>query len=490
MQLLEPFEAELLCKADGVIEHLAYDSRQVTNGSLFVALEGAQSDGHDYLERAVKAGARALLIARSGKLPEHLPSGVGVVRVADTRRLLPRLSARFFEHPARGMTLIGVTGTNGKTSTVRLVEAILASSGRKAGSLGTISNRFAGREEPASLTTPESVDLHATLRRMADAGVDHAALEVSSHSLEAGRVETLRFAAAAFTNLTQDHLDFHGDMQSYARAKRRLFEPELLHGTAVLPLADPLTSTLREAAETGGHPCLTYARESRHAGADVRSLDEQVELGCARFVLATPDGRAPVELPLAGDFQIDNALAAAACASAIGLSAPEIAHGLSQCPPVPGRLERVSDLHPLTFVDYAHTPDALDQVLQRMRPFVGGRLICVFGCGGDRDRSKRAPMARAACAHSDVVIATSDNPRTEDPGAILRDVAAGLSGDSQIIQDRRSAIAKAIDLAGEGDVVLIAGKGHETYQIVGRERFAFDDREVARESLVARRSRA
>ncbi len=489
-ELLAPWTTEISGDAALEVTGLAYDSRRIAQGDLFVALKGAESDGHTYLEAAVVAGAHAVLIDDPSHTSADRAGARALARVQNTRKILPELAARFFREPAREMTLIAVTGTNGKTSTVRLLESLLTYAGRRTGSLGTISTRFAGREVAALLTTPESVDLHANLRMMRDAGVDHAALEVSSHSLEAGRVRGLRFAAAAFTNLTQDHLDFHGDMETYARAKQRLFEPELLAGPAILPLRDPLLGRLRATAEAGGQPCLTFGREAREGPrADVLSTEEDVRLEGSSFRLHTPGGSAQVELPLPGDFQIDNALAAAACAVALGIPTQAIADGLGRCPPVPGRLERVSETLPLTFVDYAHTPDALEQVLRRIRPGVRGRLICVFGCGGDRDRSKRAPMARAACAHSDVVIATSDNPRTEDPERILSDVACGLSAGAQVITDRREAITAAILIADPEDVVLIAGKGHETYQIIGRERHAFDDREVARAALDERSAR-
>jgi len=493
--LVQDLGAEITGDPQVAIEAVGYDSRQVAPGSLFVALRGASTDGHRYLAQAIENGAAALLVdAASDAVPSPAAASTtapSIVRVADTRAALPHVAARFYHEPARELTLIGVTGTNGKTSSVRLIESILLHAGRSAGSLGTISTRYAGLEEPASLTTPESVELHAALRRMRDAGVDHVALEVSSHSLASGRVATLRFAVAAFTNLTQDHLDFHGDMAEYGRAKRRLFEPDLLAGAAVLPAADAWADTLREAAESGGRTVYTYTRGTK-TSADVFTSEEHIDLAGCRFQLHTPAGSAAVQLALAGDFQIDNALVAAACGHALGVPVEQIAAGLGACPGVPGRLERVgaeTPGAPAVFVDYAHTPDALDRVLARLRPLVAGRLICVFGCGGDRDRTKRAPMARAACRHSDWILATSDNPRTEDPAHILADVAVGLSGEHAIVPDRREAISQAIGGARADDVVLIAGKGHETYQILGRERHPFDDRVEARAAL-ARRGRA
>ncbi len=482
--------AELVADLGAVVEgpahapvrDVCYDSRAVRPGSLFVALRGARTDGHRFVAQAVEAGASALLVEEA---PSNRPAHVAVARVPDSRRALADVAARFFGHPARRLTLIGVTGTNGKTSTVRMIESILLASGRRAGSLGTISVRYPGFEEKSSLTTPESLDLQRWLARMRDAGVVAVAMEVSSHSLALGRVRGLRFAAGVFTHLTQDHLDFHEDMESYAAAKARLFSAEYLAGSAVLNGADPWTPRFAAVAREAGREVVTYARGA-DARADFRTVDEHIELSRSHLRVRGPDAEVEVELPLPGDFQIDNALAALATGRALGLEWDAIRRGLERCPAVPGRLERVGEGRPIVLVDYAHTADALDRVLGRVRPLVAGRLIAVFGCGGDRDRTKRAPMARAACAHADHVIATSDNPRSEDPDAILRDVAIGLSGSHEIVRDRREAIARAVARAGNDDCIVIAGKGHEDYQIVGRERLAFDDREEARRALEAR----
>ncbi len=460
------------------IADLCYDSRAVQPGALFVALRGARTDGHRFVPQAISAGASALLV-------EQRPSGFAAVPVAvvpDTRVALAEVAARFFAHPARDLCVIGVTGTNGKTSTVRMIESILLRAGRRVGSIGTISVRYAGGEEMAQLTTPESLDLQRILARMRDAGVECVALEVSSHGLTLGRVRTLRFAVAVYTQLSQDHLDFHADLEAYADAKAKLFEAEYLDGTAVLNQADSLTPRLATLARNAGRPVLLYAR-GRDEQADLRTVEEHVSLSGARFSVETPAGKHEISLPLPGDFQIENALAAIGAGLALDLPFEAIADGLAHCPPVPGRLERVAPVEPAVFVDYAHTPGALDRVLGRIRPLVPGRLLCVFGCGGDRDRGKRAPMARAACKHGDHVIATSDNPRGEEPEAILRDVAEGLSGSHEIIVDRREAIRRAVDLAEPRDVVLIAGKGHEDYQIVGDQRHPFDDRDEARAAL-------
>ncbi|MCP4007096.1 MAG: UDP-N-acetylmuramoyl-L-alanyl-D-glutamate--2,6-diaminopimelate ligase [bacterium] len=482
--LLDASDAQIRSGADTQILDICYDSRQARTGSLFVALRGETSDGHQFIEQALSSGAVALLVEEA---PAELPPEVAWATVPDTRAALPGLAERFFDHPARSLTLVGVTGTNGKTSTARMIESVLNTSGRRAGSMGTISVRYPGCETMAQLTTPESLDLQRTFADMRAAGVEIVALEVSSHSLAQGRVRGLRFEVGVYTHLSQDHLDFHGDMESYADAKALLFTPEYLAGTAVLNAADPHSMRFAELAQTAGRPVISFAREGQ-TKTDIQTTREEVKLDGSRVRLQTPEGERELVLPLPGDFQIDNALAAACATRALGLSWDEIEAGIAACPPVPGRLERVANCRPVVLVDYAHTPDALDNVLSRIRPLLEDRLITVFGCGGDRDRSKRVIMARAACASSHYVIATSDNPRTEDPDAILRDVAEGLSGPHVVIRDRRDAIRRAIGLARDQDVVVIAGKGHEDYQILGTEKVPFDDRVEARRALRERGS--
>jgi UDP-N-acetylmuramoyl-L-alanyl-D-glutamate--2,6-diaminopimelate ligase len=480
--LLGGLEAELRGDPATPVTDVVAHSRQITPGALFVALRGTRTDGHRFTHEAAEAGAGALLVE---EVPEPLEPPLACARVHNTRAALPLVAARFHGHPARGLTLIGVTGTNGKTSTVRMIESIFEADEHPAGSLTTICVRYRGAEHPAELTTPEADSLQRTLARMRDEGVETVAVEVSSHALVLGRVATLRFAAAVFTNLTQDHLDFHGDMETYAGAKQTLFSRDYLDGTAVVNIADPAGASLAEALQREERQVLTYARGAQR-DADVRTVAENVGLEGAELVIEEDSERYEVRLPLPGDFQVENALAALATARVFGVSRAAAIRGLEACPPVPGRLERVGLDRPLILVDYAHTPDALDRVLSRLRPTVSGRLITVFGCGGDRDRAKRASMARGACRHSDYVVATSDNPRTEDPRAILREVAEGLSGAHEVIIDRREAIQHAVRMARTEDVVVIAGKGHETYQIVGDQYLAFDDREEARRALKQR----
>jgi UDP-N-acetylmuramoyl-L-alanyl-D-glutamate--2,6-diaminopimelate ligase len=447
-----------------------------------VALRGDRTDGHHYLKGAVDAGAAAVLVEEP---PTPLPLPVPHAQVPDTRRALPIVASRFWGRPADHLTLVGVTGTNGKTSSVRMIESILDADGRRVGSMGTISVRFGSEEIPTDLTTPEADAIQRTLARMRRGGADSVVMEVSSHALARERVGALRYDVAAFTNLSQDHLDFHGDMESYARAKQALFSPTYLDGPAVVHVGDPAGTALAERLRAEGRTLVTYDR-GRGANAEVRSVEEEIGLDHSRIVIEDRGSLTELRVPLPGDFQVTNAVGAFAVARALGVGIDSIRQGLAACPPVPGRLERVSDERPVVLVDYAHTPDALDRVLDRIRPLVPARLITVFGCGGDRDRVKSAPMAEAACRPSAHVLATSDNPRTEEPERILEDIAAGLSGSYERVVDRREAIHRAVGMAAADDVVLIAGKGHETVQIVGDRRLPFDDREEARAALAAR----
>ncbi|MFQ5515480.1 MAG: UDP-N-acetylmuramoyl-L-alanyl-D-glutamate--2,6-diaminopimelate ligase [Myxococcota bacterium] len=479
-ELLRGLDARIEGDATTEISGVAYHSRRVIPGVLFVALRGSHVDGHDFLGEAIGAGAAALLV-EDRPTPRNVPAAV----VRDTRAALAEVAARFYGNPGAALRLIGVTGTNGKTSTVRMIESILTRAGRRVGSSGTISVRLPGAEEPAELTTPESLDLQRTLARMREAGVEDVVLEVSSHSLAQGRIRPLRFAAAVCTNLSQDHLDYHGTMEAYAQAKAELFGPVYLDGVAVVPAGPGIGDRLARQAREIGRRVVSFARGSSSEGC-YRTRDEQVGIEGSSFEVVTAEARHTIRVPLPGDFQIDNALAALATTHVLGASWAAIREGLAGCPPIPGRLERVGRGDPVVLVDYAHTPDALERVLGRVRPLVSGRLITLFGCGGDRDRTKRVPMAEAACRHSDHVIATSDNPRGEPPEAILEEIRPGLSGSYEIIIERRDAIRQAIALAGKRDTVVIAGKGHESYQLIGGQRRAFDDRVEARAALQAR----
>lgn len=477
---------DLLVRVDGdpstVVAGAAYDSRKVAPGDLFFCVPGAVSDGHEWAGAAATAGAAALCVER--------PTGAGLPElvVTDARRAMARMAAELFGHPAEQLVLLGVTGTNGKTTTVFLLEEILRADGRVTGLVGTIETRIAGDRRAGVRTTPESVDLQALLAEMVAAGVDSVAMEVTSHALALHRVEGLRFAAAAFTNLSQDHLDFHADMEDYFEAKRSLFTSERSEKGAA-NADDPYGRKLLESAAI---PLVGFGTS---ADADVRA--EHVELGPAstELSIATPKGSFRVRTALAGHFNVSNALAATATALQAGIGLDAVEAGLASLTSVPGRFEPVSCGQPFSvIVDYAHTPDSLDNVLRASRPLAAqaaGRVVCVFGCGGDRDRGKRPLMGAVVARLADHVIVTSDNPRSEDPHAIIDQILEGViaerpSGPDVVTADRAEAIAAAIAAAAPGDVVVIAGKGHEQGQEFADRTIPFDDRVVARDALSAR----
>ncbi len=484
--------------ADPLIRGISYDSRRVAPGDLFIALAGAVSDGHDYVTRAVTMGAAAVLAERppDAAVLGDRPAAI----VPDSRRAMAPIAVRFFGEPAKDLTLIGVTGTNGKTSTAYLVESILAQAGLRTGLIGTVEIRYAGERIPAVNTTPESLDLQRTLRSMCTENVEAVVMEVSSHGLELGRVSGCHFRVAAFTNLTQDHLDFHGDMQAYAASKALLFRERMVPGgQAVVNIDDASADSFIAAARDGGARVLRCSGE-KAAEAEVRLLEADVRLEGSRVRVVLPSGPLALQLPLVGDFNLENLLVACGIAEALDVEPRHIAAGVAACPQVPGRMEVVKGTgqsSPTVIVDYAHTPDAVEKLLGAARPLCRGRLVTVFGCGGDRDRAKRPLMAEAVARSSDLAIATNDNPRTEDPDRILQDVERGLAALERIdpdelearesgyavIPDRREAIARAIALARPEDTVVLAGKGHEDYQIIGREKLPFDDRSEARTAL-------
>ena len=490
---------------DPTIRGIRYDSRKISPGDLFVALRGANSDGHDYLERAMALGAAALLV-------EEMPDpgrrfDLPIVRVPDCRRALAPIAARFFGNPASELSLIGVTGTNGKTSTTYLVESILTQAGWRTGLIGTVEIRYAGERKVAVNTTPESLDLQRTLRAMCTAQIDAALMEVSSHGLELGRVGGCAFRVAAFTNLSQDHLDFHGSMDSYLASKARLFRDHLAPGAvAVINIDDRASEKMIGIARDAGADILRVGR-GRDARADLRLTSSEIQIEGTRAELEDASGRFEIELPLIGDFNLENLLVASGIARALGIDFDLIARGIALCPQVPGRMERIEGpgpAEPTVLVDYAHTPDAVEKLLLALRPLCQGRLIAVFGCGGDRDRAKRPLMAEAVARNADLAIVTSDNPRTEDPTSILADIEVGLrdlkrveadtlfspesgpTGRYAVLVDRREAIKLAVAQATASDTVVLAGKGHEDYQIIGHEKFPFDDRDEARRALFER----
>ena len=462
------------------ITGVAYDSRLVVPGDVFVAVAGFQADGHDFAKDAVDGGAAALVVER--KIEGVSPDAPQFV-ASSCREALSRIGDAFYGHPSGELALIGVTGTNGKTTTAFLIDAILRSSGRRTGLMGTIHYRVGDGvfEEPR--TTSEGPDLQRYLRRMADAGASHAVMEVSSHGLALDRLFGCEFQAAVFTNLTQDHLDFHGDMEAYFQAKLKLFK-EFSPANSIVNVDDAYG--MRIAEEAGGR-VWTYAAGS---GADLGVEDLSSSSSGMRFQMMTPAGRVGVETALIGRHNLSNILAASAACLSQGLTPEEVAAGVASLENIPGRFEKVDMGQPfLVVVDYAHTEDALARVLEFARPVTEGRILTLMGCGGDRDRNKRPLMAAAALRGSDYVVMTSDNPRTEDPASILREVESGAAlapssaGRWRSILDRREAIRAIVAEAREGDAVVIAGKGHETYQILGTERTPFDDREEARTAL-------
>jgi UDP-N-acetylmuramoyl-L-alanyl-D-glutamate--2,6-diaminopimelate ligase len=470
--------AELLGDGDVEIAGVTHDSRRAGPGSLFVAIRGHATDGNDYVEAARAKGAVAIC-------SEAAPSGQGTwVRVTDAREALALLSAAALGHPAQGLDLIGVTGTNGKTTTAYLIDSVLRAAGEKVGLVGTVEYRVGERIAEAVRTTPESSDLQALLREIADAGCRRAVLEVSSHSLALKRVLGLSFRLAVFTNLTRDHLDFHGDMDSYFAAKRVLFEMLLrADGHAIINRDDDRAAELSRASRG---TVWTYSLED--PSADLFAEDVRLSLEGARFRARTPVGPLEVETPLLGRFNVQNALGALGAGLALGLPRDAVQRGIATLRGVSGRMERVAAGQDFTvLVDYAHTDDALKNLLETVRELKPRRVVTVFGCGGDRDRTKRPLMGAVAARLSDVVVLTSDNPRSEPPEAILAEIRRGIpaarAADTLVVPDRREAITRAVEMGREGVVVVIAGKGHETYQVLRDRSVPFDDRQVAREAL-------
>jgi len=451
------------------LSDVTHDSRGAGPGVLFVAVRGSTHDGHDFIDAVVEAGSPAVAV------DHNVSARVSQVVVEDTRAAMGAMAAEVHNDPSAHVPVIGVTGTNGKTSVTHYIESLLDSAGKQGGLIGTVQTRVGSSVIPSAHTTPEATDFQRLLATMRDLGVDAIAAEVSSHALEMGRVAATKFAVAAFTNLSQDHLDFHGTMESYRAAKERLFR-EYEVGAAVINVDDPVGAGIAEWA------AMPVTRVGSHGA--VRAEDVRTSLEGTSFTLVTPDGSAPITSPLVGSFAVENALVAVGCCLTIGLGLEDVSRGLGELRGVPGRFEKVSGNGPIhVIVDYAHTPGGVHQAISVARSVGGGRVVAVVGAGGDRDREKRPLMGRAA-AEADVTVLTSDNPRSEDPEEILRELAAGvMAGDAIIEVDRRHAIEMAISAASPGDVVLILGKGHESGQEIGGRVHPFDDRLVAREIL-------
>jgi UDP-N-acetylmuramoyl-L-alanyl-D-glutamate--2,6-diaminopimelate ligase len=462
---------DVVQRAPVEISDLAYDARAVAPGALFFCVPGERHDGHAFAREALERGAVALVVERVLELD------VAQLIVPDARRAMAQAAVVFFDDPTRTLEVAGVTGTNGKTTTTFLLHSILGAAGRRPGLLGTIESRIGGEHRPAIRTTPEAIDLQRAFREMLDAGDRSCALEATSHGSELGRLEGVRFSALAFTNLSQDHLDFHGTFERYFGAKRRLFV-EGERPPAAVNVSDEYGRRLADELRALGHePLLTFG----DAGdADIRP--ERLELDGSGARLRA--GGIDLRTKLRGRFNVENVLAAVAVSRLLGIENDAIATGVEALDGVPGRFEAVDSGQPFTVVvDYSHKPDALENVLRTARELARNRVICVFGCGGDRDRAKRPLMGRIANELADVAIVTSDNPRSEDPAAIIDEVLAGAGEGLEVEPDRATAIGRALALAAEGDVVVIAGKGHEQGQEFARRVVPFDDREVARETL-------
>jgi UDP-N-acetylmuramoyl-L-alanyl-D-glutamate--2,6-diaminopimelate ligase len=459
---------EVVGRAPVDVTDLAYDARDAGPGSLYFCIPGSRADGHDFAPEAVANGAVALVAQRPLELP------VPQLVVEDARRAMPLAADEFFGRPTEQLEVAGVTGTNGKTTTAFLLYAILAAAGRRPGLLGTIESRVGGERRPAIRTTPEAIDLQRTFREMLDAGDRSAAVEATSHGSELGRLDRVRFSALVFTNLTQDHLDFHGTLERYFDAKRRLFTEA--RPPAAVNVGGEHGRRLAE--ELRGHnELLTFGLVD-----DAELRPEELELGPRGAHLRA--GGIELETRLRGRFNVENVLGAVAAARLLGIDDDAIAYGVRELRGVPGRFEAVDEGQLFAvLVDYAHTPDSLENVLRTARDLAQNRVICVFGCGGDRDRGKRPLMGRIATELADLAIVTSDNPRSEEPEAIIAEILEGTGSEAEVEPDRREAIARAVADAGEGDVVVIAGKGHEQGQQFADRTIPFDDREVAREAL-------
>lgn len=473
---------EIIGDKDVTINDLHMDSREVTDGSLFFCISGFTVDGHDFAQEAVNKGAVAIVAERDVDVQ------VPVVKVRDTKRAMAIIASEFYDHPTTKLKLIGITGTNGKTTTTHLIEKIFSDFGKKTGMIGTMYMKYGDNEVPVTNTTPESLILQKYFSEMVENDVDVATMEVSSHALSLGRVRGCHYDVAVFTNLSQDHLDFHETMEDYLAAKGLLFA-QLGNGygqknvpIAIFNVDDPSFEVLQSMTAV---PLLTYGIKN---DADITAENIVLHETGTNFTMKTRNEKVPIQLKLVGTFSVYNALAAASAAYALGIPLKQIKKSLESVEGVAGRFERVrvnSDFH--IIVDYAHTPDSLENVLRTCREFAKGKVSVVVGCGGDRDKTKRPKMAKIAEQFADFVYITSDNPRTEDPQSIINDMLKGLTSSRYSVHlDRREAIFEAVRRAEKDEIILIAGKGHETYQIIGKETIYFDDRVVAKEAVEER----
>lgn len=480
---------------DVEVSSVVSDSRQVTTGTCFVAIRGHKTDGHLYIDSAVKAGAVAI-VYDNPQFVDVIPPFLGAAQVADSRKACAVMAAAVHDYPANSLTLIGVTGTNGKTTSVALVHTLCQRHGLASAALGTLGRRIADDVAPTTHTTLDSVELHSTLASLRDQGITHVAMEVSSHGLSLHRTWGVPFDVVAFTNLTQDHLDFYQSMAEYEEAKALLFTEYVRFALpnkqirAVINVDDPAGRRLVQRTEC---PVITYGLGTNKPAPHVTAEEISHSAEGTQFRLCVAEDKVRVALRLPGRFNLVNALCAAGCAVAVGMDVATIAEGLEAAQPVRGRFERVEEGQDFgVVVDYAHTPEGLRNILASVRELTAGRLLCVFGCGGDRDRSKRPLMGGVAAQLADIVIVTSDNPRSEPPSAIIDDILEGITGTRAQVHvepDRRKAIQLAVSMCRTGDMVVIAGKGHETYQIFADRKVHFDDYEEAQRALRDRLSR-
>jgi UDP-N-acetylmuramoyl-L-alanyl-D-glutamate--2,6-diaminopimelate ligase len=488
-KIFQTLYGQMVVTHDVQVRTIQYDSRSVHEGDLFIALRGSSTDGHRFVSQAISNGAKVVVMEDDAALPDSYFMHTGVVKVvvSNTRAALAQMAARFYGHPADQLTMIGVTGTNGKSTTTHIVKEILESNGIRSGLIGTIYHLIGFDRVPATHTTPESLELQELLARMVGSGCNAAVMEVSSHALHQHRTDTISFDAAVFTNLTQDHLDYHGSMDEYFNAKKRLFDGLDSDAHAIVNIDDPWGERIVSSCRA---TVCTYGVDNMLA--NVRATNVKLSVNGTSFAILEDATEVEITSPLIGLFNVYNVLAAWATGRALGIDREMLHRAVEHVAGVPGRFQRVSSPFGWTaVVDYAHTPDALENVLNTLRTLVdrsaGARIITVFGCGGDRDRSKRPLMGRIASELSDRVIVTSDNPRTEDPDAIIDEVMAGVASATVACEtDRRRAIEQALTMAQPGDVVLIAGKGHEDYQIIGTQRVPFDDRRVVEEFIKTR----
>ena len=479
-KMFQTMYGKMIQTHDVEVHGIQYDSRKVERSDVFVAIKGISVDGHAYIERAIAGGVKVVVMENDAAMPDSFFMHAGVVKivVADSRKTLALMSANFYGHPSKHLQLVGVTGTNGKTTTTHLMKSILESRGKQVGLIGTIGHQIGEEVLPATHTTPESLELNQLLATMVQKGCAAVVMEVSSHALTLGRVHGLQFAAATFTNLTQDHLDFHGSMQEYFKVKKSLFDNLSSEAHAITNTDDGHGSAMvqdTKAVTTG------YGIKS---AADFTAHDIRVSVNGTSFTILHDGKSQSVSSSLIGRFNVANILAAYATASVLGIDDKDIAAGIERTKSVRGRFENILSPQGWTaVVDYAHTPDALENCLQAIHDILpaesGGKIITVFGCGGNRDRGKRPQMARIASTLSNVTVVTSDNPRKENAQEIIDEIMTGIQPGARVFAevDRRKAIKLALGLAGSGDVVLIAGKGHEDYQIIGDTKVPFDDRE-------------